>query len=221
MKVLTAAIATVALSVALAGCDDKKTETKTSTSTSTSTSTTTSTTPGAQAHKTIDDYVTENHITETPVHMGDPGSPVINLPMPPGWNKLDGAGPSYGAIVLAQPADPNDPPSIAALVSKLTGNVDPAKILELAPGELQNLSGYDGGNGTASTLSGFQAWQVRGSYTKLGKKRTAAQETVVIPVPAQNAVYMVQFNADSLDAESGPLIDATKVIDEQTTITLP
>jgi Probable lipoprotein LpqN len=229
MKVLTAAIATVALTVALAGCGDKKTETKTSTSTttststSTSTSTTTSTTPGAQAHKTIADYVTENKITETPIHHGDPGSPNINLPVPNGWQLLpESPGAPYGGIIFTQASDPNDPPTIAALVSKLTGNVDPAKIIEFAPGELQNLPGYEGsGNGTASTLGGFQAWQLGGSYTKQGKKRTIAQKTVVIPVPAQNAVYVLQLNADSLDAESGPLMDATNTIDDQTAITLP
>ncbi len=41
---------------------------------------------------------------------------------------------------------PPIPPTIIALVSKLTGNVDPAKILEFAPGEIQNLPGYEGGN---------------------------------------------------------------------------
>src|SRR5258705_4897771 len=135
MKVFAAAIATVALSVALVGCgsDDKSgTKTTTSTSTSTSTSTATSSPPGAQPHKTIADYVIDNKITETPIHHGDPASPNITLPVPNGWQLLpESAGAPYGGITLAQPADPNDPPTIAALVSKLTGNVHPAKIIEL------------------------------------------------------------------------------------------
>ncbi|ETW25169.1 LpqN/LpqT family lipoprotein [Mycobacterium gastri] len=225
MKHLTAVVAVAAVSLALAGCGSK-TETKTSTSTSSTTSSaksttstsSTSPTPGAQAKKTIADYVTENHITETPVHLGDPGSPTINLPMPNGWQTANDSATSYGAIVYGQPADPKDPPTIAALVSKLTGNVDPAKIIEYAPGELQNLPGYQGsGNGSASTLSGFNAWQLGGTYVRDGKTRAVAQKTVVIP--GKDGVYVLQLNADSLESEQGPLMDATNVIDEQTTIT--
>ncbi len=179
----------------------------------------TSSTPGAQAHKTIADYITENHITETPVHNGDAGAPVIGLPMPPGWQKAAESGASYGTIVLAQPANPQDPPTISALVAKLTGDVDVSKILQYAPGELQNLPGYEGtGDGSASTLSNFQAWQISGSYTKDGTKRAVAQKTVVIP--SQGAVFVLQLNADALDSDGGPLADATNIIDDQTTITL-
>ncbi|WP_204080783.1 LpqN/LpqT family lipoprotein [Mycobacterium riyadhense] len=224
MKDLTAVVATVALSLTLVGCGaDNKSETKTTTSTSTTTSTTasptTSTTAGAQANYTIADYIRDNHIQETPVHHGDPGSPTINLPVPNGWKLLpESSNAPYGGIVFTQPSDPNDPPTIVALVSKLTGDVDPAKIIQFAPGELKNLPGYEGsGDGNASTLGGFQAWQLGGSYTKNGKKRTVAQKTVVITGP--NGLYVLQLDADALDAETGELVDATGVIDEQTTIT--
>ncbi|SOJ53350.1 hypothetical protein MSIMFB_00851 [Mycobacterium simulans] len=226
MKDLTAVVATVALSLTLVGCgSDNKSETKTTTSTTTSTSTsttappTTSGTAGAQANYTIADYIRDNHIQETPVHHGDPGSPTINLPVPNGWKLLpESSNAPYGGIVFTQPGDPNDPPTIVALVSKLTGDVDPAKIIQFAPGELKNLPGYEGsGDGSASTLGGFQAWQLGGSYTKNGKKRTVAQKTVVITGP--NGVYVLQLDADALDAETGELMDATNVIDEQTTIT--
>ena len=228
MKYFTAAIATGALGLALVGCgsDNKSSTTSTSTSTSTSatsasgaTSSATSAAPGAQAHKTIADYITENKITETPVHRGDPGSPNIDLPMPPGWKVVENTGTSYGGIVLAQPANPSDPPTIVAQVSKLTGNVDPAKLLEYAPGDLQGLPGYDGTAGQASTLGGFQAWQLGGGYTKNGAKRTAAQKTVIIPV--QGAVFVLELDADSADSDQGVLNDAVNIIDDQTTITLP
>jgi len=222
MKYLTAATITVALSLALVGCgSDNKSSNKTSTSTSTSTSTTssgTSTAPAAGAKYTIADYVRDNHITETPVHRGDPGSPTINLPLPAGWKVGDNINTSYGGLVLDQPANPSDPPTISAIVSKLTGDVDPAKIIQYAPGEVQNLPGYQGaGDGTASTLSGFQAWQLSGTYQKDGKTRTVAQKTVVIP--SQGAVFVLQFNANALESDQGPLMDATNVIDDQTTIT--
>lgn len=222
MKQLTGAAVAVALSLALVGCgsggkSDSKTSTSTSTSTSSSTTTeTTSATSSAHANKSIADYIVENRINETPVHRGDPG-PSVDLPAPPGWQIAQHSPTSYGGIVLAQPANPDDPPTIVAIFSKLTGNVDPAKILLYAPGELQNLPDYQGSKGRATTLGGFQAWQLGGTYTKNGQTRAIAQKTVVIP--AQGAVYVLQFNADSLQSDQGALMDATNVIDEQTTIT--
>ncbi|MFZ1178498.1 MAG: LpqN/LpqT family lipoprotein [Mycobacterium sp.] len=224
MKHLIAATITVALSLALIGCgsdikSSNKTSTSTSTSTltSTSTSSVTSTAPAAGAKYTIADYVRDNHITETPVHRGDPGSPTIDLPLPAGWKVSDSINTSYGGIVLDQPANPSNPPSISSLVSKLTGDVDPAKIIEYAPGELQNLPGFEGSNGKASTLGGFQAWQLGGTYQKDGTTRVVAQKTVVIP--SQGAVFVLQLNANRLERDQVPLMDATRVIDDQTTIT--
>lgn len=212
--VATAGLAAVSLSFALVGCgsdskNDSKTSTSTSTSTATSTSkksteTSTSPTQAAGKNKTIQDYLKENQITETPVHRGDPGSPNIDLAMPPGWSDAGPQTPdwAYGAIVFDNPEDKNDPPSIIAIVSKLTGNVDPKKVLEFAPGELQNLPGWaslgDGSGANKSTLSGFDAVQLGGNYTKDGKKRIIAQKTVVIP--GQDGLYVLQMNADASTA---------------------
>lgn len=224
MKHLTSATIAVALTLALVACgSDNKSSPSTSTSTSTSKSTSTTTTvatsatPGAHGGPTIADYVRDNHITETPVHHGDPG-PNVDLPVPAGWQINQKADTSYGGIVLEQPANPADPPTISALYSKLTGDVDPAKIIQYAPNELLGLPGYQGsGNGRASTLSGFQAWQLKGTYQRDGNTRAVAQKTVVIP--SQGAVFVLQLNADSLQSDEGPLLDATNIIDDKTTIT--
>ncbi|AFJ37424.1 MULTISPECIES: LpqN/LpqT family lipoprotein [Mycobacterium] len=219
MKHLTLATISVALSLALAGCGhDHKSSDKTSTPTTSSTSPSqTTAAPAAKAKYTIADYVKDNNIAETPVRHGDPG-PNVDLPVPMGWQLNQNSGTSYGGIVQTQPANPADPPSVSALFSKLTGNVDPAKLIQYAPGEVQNLPGYQGGgDGSASTLAGFQAWQLGGTYQKNGKTRVIAQKTVVIP--SQGAVYVLQLNADGLESDQGPLMDATSVIDDQTTIT--
>lgn len=227
MKHFTAAVATVALSLALAGCsfniktDSAPTTSPTTTSPTTSTTTTSATTSAQAAgpNYTIADYIRDNHIQETPVHHGDPGSPTIDLPVPDDWRLLpESSRAPYGGIVYTQPADPNDPPTIVAILSKLTGDIDPAKVLQFAPGELKNLPGFQGsGGGSAATLGGFSAWQLGGSYSKNGKLRTVAQKTVVIP--SQGAVFVLQLNADALDDETMTLMDAANVIDEQTTIT--
>jgi hypothetical protein len=223
MKHLTLATVSVALSLALVGCGpDHKSADKTSTSSSTTTSTASSTSsqtsaaPAAKAEYTIADYVKDNNISETPVHHGDPG-PNVDLPVPAGWQLNQNSGTSYGGIVQLQPANPSDPPTVSALFSRLSGNVDPAKLIQYAPGEVQNLPGYQGGgDGSASTLGGYQAWQVGGTYQRSGQTRVIAQKTVVIP--SQGAVYVLQLNADGLEADQGPLMDATNIIDDQTTI---
>jgi Probable lipoprotein LpqN len=221
------AMAAIALGLALAGCGtENKSEPPTTTATASETMTTTSdaapttTAQAAGPSYTIVDYIRDNGIVETPVHRGDPGSPTIGLPFPPGWQD---AGPdtpewAYGAIRFTDPAMAEDPPTITALVSKLTGNVDPAKILEFASGEIKNLPGYEGAeSGSPSTLGGFEARQIGGTYTKDGVKRAIAQKTVVIP--GKDGLYVLQLNADGREEQLGPLLDATVVIDEQTTIT--
>jgi hypothetical protein len=220
------AIAAIAIGIGLSGCgSDTKSEPTTEKTSAESTTTTTSKaapTTSAQAagpNKTIVDYIKENGIVEAPVHRGDPGAPTIDLPFPPGWEDAGNRTPewAYGAILFSDPAMAQDPPTIIALVSKLTGNVDPAKILEYAPGEIKNLPGYEGAEaGSPSTLSGFDATQIGGTYTKGGVKRAIAQKTVVIP--GQDGLYVLQLNADGTEEQLGPLMDATAAIDEQTKI---
>ena len=187
------AVAAIAVGIGLSGCgSDTKSEPSTTSKAASETSSATSSskaapTTSAQAagpNKTIVDYIKENNIQETPVHRGDPGSPTITLPFPPGWEDAGSRTPewAYGAIVSTDPSMGPNPPTIIALVSKLGGNVDPAKILEFAPGEIKNLPGYDGAaDGSPSNLGGFDATQIGGTYTKDGAKRAIAQKTVVIP----------------------------------------
>ena len=222
------AIAATALGLGLAGCgSDTKTEATTSAETTSATTTTTTTeaapTTSAQAagpSYTIVDYIRDNGIVEAPVKRGDPGSPTIDLPFPPGWADAGPQTPewAYSAIISTDPAMAVDPPTIIALVSKLTGNVDPAKVLEFAPGEIKNLPGYEGAEaGSPSSLGGFDATQLGGTYTKDGVKRAIAQKTVAIP--GQDGLYVLQINADGREDQMGALMDATSAIDEQTTIT--
>jgi hypothetical protein len=221
------AMAAIALGLGLAGCgSETKSEPPTTTTETTSATTTTTeaapttTAQAAGPNYTIVDYIRDNGIVETPVHRGDPGSPTIDLPFPPGWQDAGPKTPewAYGAILFTDPAMAEDPPTIIALVSKLTGNVDPAKILEFAPGEIKNLPGYEGAEaGNPSTLGGFDATEIGGMYTKDGVKRAIAQKTVVIP--GQDGLYVLQLNADGREEQLGPLLDATTAIDEQTTIT--
>ncbi|MCV7282675.1 LpqN/LpqT family lipoprotein [Mycolicibacterium flavescens] len=223
MRAGVIAVAAVALGVGLAGCssEDKSEATapeETSSETSAAAPPTSAQAAGPQY--TIVDYIRDNGIRETPVRRGDPGSPAIELPFPPGWRDAGPATPqwAYGAIISEDPKFAQSPPTIIALVSKLTGPVDPAKILEFAPGEIQNLPGYEGAtSGSPTTLGGFEAVQLGGSYDKDGAKRAIAQKTVVIP--GQDALFVLQLNADGTADQMDALAQATAVIDEQTKIT--
>lgn len=226
----TAASVAVVLSCVLAGCGStSKTENTASASSSTSaaaastSAAASSTTPAvASPTKTINEYITENNIAETPIKPGDPGTPKFDFPFPPGWSPAGDKKPdwAYGAIVYDKPADPADPPIMYAIAVKLAGNVDPAKVLELAPSQLQGLPDFTPiGEPNTSSLSGFDAVQYAGTYTNNGKKRIAAQNTVVIP--AKDGLFALQLNADALDGQQDVILDAAKLIDQQTKITPP
>ena len=230
-----AAAVAAALAVVLSGCgSDTTTEPTTSASASKSTSTTTSAkaAPSSKAkvaprdenaagpNPTIASYIAQNNIQETPVKRGDPGSPIIELPVPDRWEPAGADMPdwAYGAIIYNGPEGAEYTPSIVALVSKLTGNVDPQKIIDLAPGELNNLPGWSAMNeGEASTLGEYPAYQLGGTWTQGGQTKIVAQKTVVIP--GSDGLYVLQLNADSLEDQKEIIGAATDVIDSQTTIT--
>ncbi|MDT7795180.1 MAG: hypothetical protein QOD59_4621 [Mycobacterium sp.] len=229
-----AAAIAAALAVVLSGCgSDTKTAPSTSASASKSTSSSTSAKAAPSKPKvaprdedaagpnpTIASYIKDNNIQEVPVKRGDPGSPTIDLPVPDGWEPAGEDTPdwAYGAIVYTGPDAGDYTPSLVALVSKLTGNVDPQKIIDLAPGELNNLPGWKPMNeGEVSTLGEYPAYQLGGTWTQDGQTKIVAQKTVVIP--GSDGLYVLQLNADGLEDQKEIIGAATDVIDSQTTIT--
>jgi len=225
--VTTVGLCAVTLSVTLAGCNATKTE-----STSAESSTTTSSAAASSTlavpdmptgpNKTIADYINENKIIETPFNKDEPGAPVFDFPTPPDWALAGEQTPewAYGAIVYQKPVNPEDPPFVLAIISKLTGDVDPAKILEFAPGLLQNLPGYEqDGDVEKTTLSGFDGVEFQASYLKGEERRYIAQATVVIP-GKDGAIFVLQLNADAPKDQGQVVRDAAKVINAETKITV-
>jgi hypothetical protein len=222
------AIAAVAFGVGLSGCgSDSATKGSSTTASSTSSAATSSSaapTTSAQAAApapTLADYIRKNNIVETPVSPGEPGSPTIEIPPPKGWEDMGANTPEGAYSGLAFTGDPAmaaNPPTVITKVFKLAGNVDPAKVLEAAPGDVRNLPGFQGPpGGQPNKLSGFEATVIGGTYTKDGVTRMVAQKTVVIP--GQDALYVLQLNADGTEDQAYPLMDATSSIDEQAKIT--
>jgi hypothetical protein len=221
-----AAIVMVATSITLAGCGSSPSGNNAPTNTSTSATATPQpkVAPRITAdgpNPTIAGYFKDAHITATPVHKGDPGAPTINFPIPDGW--VD-AGPdtpptAYWAIVDNGPEAAKYTPSIVATLSKLDGQVDPQKLIELAAGSTKNLPGFKAhGDGTEDNLGGFPAFQIGGTWTQDGKEKAAADKVVVIN-GKDDVIYLLELNADALPDQVEKALPATVTIDEKTTIT--
>ena len=171
---------------------------------------------------TIADYIVDAGLTEIPVTRDDPTAPTIDLAIPDGWVDAAEQTPdwAYGAIIYPEVAADERTPSMIAIVSKLEGDVDPQAIIDYAPGELMNLPDFTpSGEGAVSTLSGFPAYQIAGTYTdeETGEELVSAQKTTIIT--GQDGYYILQINVDGSIDQFDLLVDATTQVDEQTVIT--
>src|ERR1700742_1994633 len=226
-----ATIAIVAIAIGLAGCGSSSTNTSGAGNSSASGSTPTSATAAKPQSKvaprlsvdgpnpSIASYFKDSHITATPVHKGDPGAPVVNSPIPDGWAD---AGPdtpptAYWAIVDAGPEAAKYSPSIVATLSKLDGDVDPQKLIELAAGGTKNLPGFKQmGEGSEDNLGGSPAYQLGGTWKQDGQEKAVADKVVVIN--GKDNIYLLELNADCLPDQVEKALPATITIDEKTTI---
>jgi Probable lipoprotein LpqN len=224
-----ATIAIVAVAIGVAGCSSSPSSNNGASSTSAAGSAATSATkPQSKVatrlsvdgpNPSIASYFKDSHITATPVHKGDPGAPTINFPIPDGWAD---AGPdtpptAYWAIVDTGPEAAKYTPSIVATLSKLDGDVDPQKLIELAPGATKNLPGFKPhGDGAEDNLGGSPAYQLGGTWTQDGQTKAVADKVVVIN--GKDNIYLLELNADALPDQVEKALPATITIDEKTTI---
>ena len=222
MKNITALAGAIAvtLSAALAGC------TPTTEQASTATTTPTPTVWVGEEHGkgvTLHKYISDNEIAETPFKPNQPGTPKVDFPFPPDWSLAGDRTPdwAYGAIVYDKAKDPQNPPFIVAIASKLTGNVDPAKILELAPGQLNDLPEFKELSAPKKdSLGGFEAIDYAGTYMWEGKPRVVGQQTIVVP-GRDNSLFVLQLNGEAPKGEEQVVVDAADFIGENTKIYPP
>ncbi len=171
---------------------------------------------------TLHQYIVDNKIAEVPFKKDESGTPKIEFPFPPDWRSAGDRTPdwAYGAIVYDKSPDPDNPPFMYAIASKLTGNVDPAKILALAPRQLNELPEFAPlGEPHSDKVGGFEAVDYVGNYVWEGTRRAVGQQTIVIP--GKDAVFVMQLNAEAPKGQEQAVVDAVKLIREQTKITLP
>jgi len=230
MKTITAMTTAGLIVAALVGCAPTTEQASTETAPATPTVWTGSPAPargsghgGPGVGSNLHDYIVDNKIAEEPFRADQPGTPVINFPLPPDWSPAGDRTPdwAYGAIVYDKAEDPENPPFLYAIASKLTGDVDPARILELAPGQLNELPRFKPVEGPPdrSKLGGFDSIDYVGTYVWEGKPRAVGQQTVVIP--GKDALFVLQLNGEAPEGQEQVVIDAARVIREKTTIKLP
>ena len=216
--------AATALSVVLAGCDSGK-DASASSDNVTSAAATAADAGNNNAtdgpNPTIASYIKEHKITEQQVHRTDPGEPKVDLPKPDGWRASGDDNPpwAYDSIIYTGPVDAaNYAPSVIALLSKLTGDVDAKALMATAPGEIQNLPGFTAsGPGTETKVRNYPAYRIAGTWVSDGKTKFVAQQTVIFP--ANGATYVLQLNSDG-SADQTPIIQAaTDAVAQQVTIT--
>jgi hypothetical protein len=171
---------------------------------------------------TLHQYIVDNNLAEVPFKKDDPGTPKIDFPFPPDWSPAGDRTPdwAYGAIVYDKAPDPNNPPFMYAIASKLTGNVDPQKILEYAPGQLNELPEFKPREAPQrDKVGGYDAIDYVGTYVWEGQARAVGQQTIVIP--GKDGLFVLQLNGEAPKGQEQAVIDAANLIRKQTKITLP
>ena len=221
-------IAVVAMGISVAGCSSSPSSNNAASNTSATGSSATAAKPQSKVapritaqgpNPSIASYFEQSHITATPVHKGDPGAPTVNFPIPDGWADAgpDTPATAYWAIVDTGPEAAKYTPSIVATLSKLDGDVDPQKLIELAAGATKNLPGFKQmGEGNEDNLGGSPAYQLGGTWTQDGQEKAVADKVVVID--GKDNIYLLELNADLLPDQVPQALPATSTIDEKTTI---
>jgi serine/threonine protein kinase len=221
------------------GSDDENPAPSPETSSSASTTTTPSLklspppplvgTPGT--YPTIATYLHEVSPNVAMTHRHDPGAPIITLPMPPNWYDAGAATRSfaYQTIIYRGPGSESYAPSVTALMSKLGPNVDPQKIIDFAPGELNNMPGFVASDpGGMRSIDGRQAYRLAGTWDAPAAagtpdmpgvpamQRLIAQYTVLIK--DQDGLYVLQMNVDAAAGQNAAFQQICDAIDRDTKI---
>lgn len=172
---------------------------------------------------TLHQYVADNLVAETRIRRGDPGTPTVQFASPPGWRNAEDRTPdwAYGAIVYDAPKNPDDPPYMIAIASKLAGDIDVAAVLQYAPGQLNSLPGFaPRAEPTSSSVSGYRAVDYVGTFQGRGETKAIGQITIAVP-GAAGEVFVYQLNAVAPPGEEQVVIDAVKRIVADTRISAP
>ncbi|WP_246231337.1 LpqN/LpqT family lipoprotein [Mycolicibacterium sediminis] len=171
---------------------------------------------------TIADLIKDNNLAEEALRPGNPGAPTIDLPVPPGWTDAGGQTPSWAwnAVYLPDASMSADPPNVITLVNKLTGRGS-EHAFSYALGEVANLNNFQGDAPRPMQISGFNAWQQGGTFTREdGVERAIVQTTVAIPAPGGGVVIM-QSNADAPRDQLQLITDVATARNAATTIAPP
>ena len=103
------------------------------------------------------------------------------------------------------------------MLSKLTGDVNPAQILELAPTNSSTCPISTARTRSAARSPGSTTWRSPVNYSRNGQARTIAQITAVIPA---KGVYVLQINVEGTYGQTEVVIQVLDTIAKKATITV-
>ena len=149
-------------------------------------------------YQTIQTYIQQQGIQEVSQHRGDTSAPTVLTPMPDGWRDAGPESPNfaYQTLLYDGAEAPNSRPYVVVVLSKLVGDVDPAKVFALASGELYNLAGWVPDNpGKVATLQGHPEFELSGQWDSNGKPTDVIQKTVLLNW--KQGFYVLQLNLNS------------------------
>lgn len=173
------------------------------------------------AAASIAGYLRAAGIVATAVRRDDPGTPALTLPVPDGWLPAGDRTPqwAYDAILHSEQDATQSPPSVVALMSRLSGAIDTDAILRLAGGELHKLPGYQPvDDGNALSVAGHPAYRLCGTWIRAAQSTAVCQTTVVLTGP--DSVYLVQLNANGPQTRGDVVRAGAQAVDQGLAIDL-
>ena len=214
----------IATSLFVAGCGSKDTATESisaaSSSEATSSSAAATTSAEAEAETdapdgSVNQYLEENGVTRIHILANTPDVPQPDVTLPAGWSDIGGSDKVWGSIALTETKDSPDPAMILIGYSKFDGEVDQAKLLQLAPNTVTAMPDYEGPEtATPIKVSGFDAVTIAGKAVDEGKPVFVGVTEVMIP--RQDGVYEMLFMAHGPVDQEAAITQAMSVLNNET-----
>ena len=190
MKLLPAAVAVVALSVA--GCAPKAPDYQ---SILTHSSTTTTTTR-VEKPVPLSQYLQSIGVTGQQVAPASLPDLTVSIPTPPGWSPYTNPNIAPETLIISKG---NKYPTARLVVFKLRGDFDPAQVIKHGNDDAQLFENFKQLDASTADYNGFPSSELQGSYDLEGT-RLHSWNRIVIPTgsPPANQRYLVQLTITSL-----------------------
>ncbi|OBF57373.1 hypothetical protein A5787_25345 [Mycobacterium sp. 852002-50816_SCH5313054-b] len=189
-----AAVVAVALSTAVAACDQPKAPDYQSILTRSSTTGAAPTT--TQKPVPLSQYLQDIGVTGQQVAPGSLPDLTVSIPTPPGWSPFSSPKITKETVIISRGGKY---PTARLVVFKLVGDFDPAQVIKHGNDDAQLFEDFKQLDASTANYNGFPSSMVQGSYD-LDGTRLHSFNRIVIPTgsPPANQRYLAQLTITSL-----------------------